>query len=71
MTTLSRWYVHVVGPYDTTFVGPFLAAHRANEYLRTINREVFSAYVLTEPQFRENIEQFGVAELQPPEGMVQ
>ena len=58
------YYIHVVGPYDNTFLGPFTDIEGAATYLRTIDREVFSAYILTRQQFNDNVREFGVAHIQ-------
>ena len=58
------YYVHVIGPYDNTFVGTFDNIDAAANYLRSIDRDTFSAYILTEADFNSNVSEFGVVKVQ-------
>lgn len=58
------YYVHVIGPYDNTFVGSFSTIDAAANYLRSIDRETFSAYILTEADFNANTAEFGAVKVQ-------
>jgi len=72
---INPHYVHVVGPYDNTFVGPFADLESANIYVSIVHAgpgaNALSAYVLTEKQFRDNVAAFGAVALQSAEGTIQ
>lgn len=71
----TRHYVHVIGPYDNTFIGPFPSLTTANAYVIEVHngpsRHVFNAYAMTETQFAENVARYGIVEVQPAEGYMQ
>lgn len=67
----TPYFVHVVGPYDDTFVGPFLTIDDAAAYLRDIDHTLFSPYILTASQYADNVHEFGAAPLHNPEGYIQ
>lgn len=71
MTSSPSYYIEVIGPYDTTFVGPFTTVLHAASYLEAVDRSVFDTYIMNEAAFRASIDEFGPAPLYPPEGVVQ
>jgi hypothetical protein len=53
------YYVHIIGSYDDTFIGGFASIDAAAAYLRTVDRNTFSAYILTEADFHANVAKYG------------
>lgn len=64
---MTPHYVHVIGPYDNTFIGPFADHESADDYIRTLDRNTFSAYVMTEWQFSANVQLYGAVAVESPE----
>lgn len=61
-----NFYVHVIGSYDSTFVGPFAASENAVTFKKTVP-ENFDAYVLSQAELDENFARFGYAEIMSPD----
>lgn len=68
MPTTDRFYVQVIGPYDATFIGPFTSTATAELYADTIDDNVFDVFIMNEAAMRANVNEYGVAPLQRPEG---
>jgi hypothetical protein len=62
-------YVLVVGPYDFKFVGPFNNSTDAANWADGADKITFDVYVLTEAEYKLNIDRFGAAPLYPPRGI--
>jgi hypothetical protein len=62
-----KYYIQVVGPYDSTFVGPFTSIDIAHAYIRGLDRSIFDAYIMNEAAFQANLNTYGIAHITPPE----
>lgn len=63
---MSKFYVHVVGSHDDTFVGPFLDEPFTREYADRVGQRGFVTCVLTEEEYQENLRAFGPAHTEEP-----
>ena len=58
-------YVSVLGPYDSTYVGPFTTKEAADSYRANVPNN-FDAWVVTQSELDANIKEFGEVEIQTP-----
>lgn len=58
-------YVLIIGPYDSTVVGPFSTELDAQTYSRGVPTN-FDAYVYTKLELDANFAQFGAVPIQSP-----
>ena len=64
--SISKWYVQVIGPYDSIFIGPFDSRGQAVSWqLRQPTR--FDYYPMSEEGMKKNIDEFGPCEIESPE----
>jgi hypothetical protein len=61
-------YVLVVGPYDFKFVGPFHSNAAAAKWADGADKITFDVYVLSEDEYKLNLDKFGAAPLYAPRG---
>lgn len=63
---MKSFYVHVVGSYDDTFVGPWHTKAGAATYADEIGKRGFVTRVLTTQEYADNLRAFGPANLEEP-----
>ncbi len=62
-----KYYIMVVGPYDSTFQGPYTDKDKAEVDRLEISKGPFTTSVLTEDEMGENIAEFGECPIQEPQ----
>lgn len=63
---MKSFYVHVVGSYDDTFVGPFADEALAKKHADAAGQRGFVTLVMTDEQYIDNLRAFGPANLEEP-----
>ena len=75
---LHRWarsagyfehYVHVVGPHDSGFIGPFVDAASADRYreIEAKDRQQFTLATISQADMLANVAEFGASPIQRPD----
>lgn len=63
---MNRFFVQIIGPYDSTTVGPFTTRDGAEAFKATVPSR-FDGYVLTEAELDKQFIEFGLMEIESPD----
>jgi hypothetical protein len=63
---MNRFFVQLIGPHDSTTIGPFNTREDAEAFRATVPNN-FDRYVLTEAELDKQFVEFGLMKIEAPE----
>jgi len=63
---MNRFFVQLIGPHDSTTIGPFNTREDAEAFRATVSNN-FDRYVLTEAELDKQFVEFGLMNIEAPE----
>jgi hypothetical protein len=62
---MSMFYVSILGPYDFTYVGPFVTKYDADRFCSKVPKN-FDAWSVSQSELDANFAEFGKCEIETP-----